>query len=152
MRKCVFILILLISSLAKGQKVADINQIDTIVSRINFIASEGSLDTLTLILLTSNGSSSTIILLKKDSVANKISIIDKMKVSTETFYLLNYKPIFAEVIGENSSKSQYYFVGDSSYLKDGNKFNKGSSSYWFNLVDTYLSIFNISTDSKRKQQ
>lgn len=150
MSKCIFILILLISSIAKAQEIADIKQIDSIVTIIDFIASKGSSDTLTSSMLHSNGSSSMIFLLKFDSVANKISIVNKKGVNTETFYLLNNKPIFAEVIWENSSKSQFYFVGDYSYLKDGNKFNKGSSSYWFDLVNTYLSLFNNPTNSKRK--
>ena len=72
-------LILFISLVAKSQTLEDIRKIDSIVFKINNMASAGMLDTLQGGLLNEGNTTSNIFFLKLDLVISKIAVVNETK-------------------------------------------------------------------------
>ena len=141
MRKYITILVLLICTCALGQDTLVFKRIDTIVATVDFISSKGTLDTLKSGLLNEGGTTSDIFILKQGREVQKISVVNKSKNYSEKIVFQNNKPVFAQFSLPDGAKWTFYLVGENAYFKDIDRFNKGSGSYWYNLINTYLSLF-----------
>jgi len=140
------ILTLLICSYVNGQDTETFKRIDTIVANIDLSASKGTFDTLKSGLLNEGGTTSDIFMLKQGREVQKISVINKSKNYSETIIFQNNKPVFAKFFQSDGAKWTFYLVGENAYFKDGDKFNKGSGSYWYSMIDAYLDIFKDQVD------
>ena len=92
------------------------------------------------------GTTSDIFILKQGREVQKISVINKSKNYSETIIFQNNKPVFAQFFQSDGAKWTFYLVGENAYFKDGDKFNKGSGSYWYSMIDAYLDIFKDQVD------
>ena len=117
------------------------NQIDSIVTAVDLLASKGSLDTLRRGLLNEGGTTSDIFMLKQGQEVQKISVVNKLKYYSEAIIFKNGKPIFAQFVQRDGAKWTFYLIGETAFFKNGDRFNKGSSSYWGSTITAYLDMF-----------
>lgn len=92
-------------------------------------------------LLNEGGTTSDIFILRHGQEVHKISVVNKSKNYSEKIIFQKNKPVFAQFSQYDSTKWTYYLVGENAYYKDIDRFNKGSGSFWYSLVDTYLRLF-----------
>ena len=140
MKKIIVILALCVGSLAKGQDSEVFKRIDSIVRGIDSTALRGTMDTLKNLLLNEGGTTSEIFLLKHGRQVQKISVINNSKNYKEKIVFKDGKPVFVQFFQPDGAKWTFYLVGENAFFKDGNKFNKGSSSYWYNMINSYLNM------------
>jgi hypothetical protein len=124
-----------------GQDVAYFKKIDLVISKVDSMASKGLMDTLKSGILNEGGTTSDLFVLKQGRLVQKIFISNKSKNYAEKIVLQDGKPVFAQFLQSDGSKWTYYFMADIAFFKDGGKFNKGSSSYLYKLIDAYIDIF-----------
>jgi hypothetical protein len=141
LKKIIVILALLVGSFAKGQDFEVFRQIDSVVTAIDSTALRGTLDTLRSSLLNEGGTTSEIFVLKQGRQVQKVSVINKSKNYSEKIVFQKGKPVFAQFFQPDGAKWTFYLVGENAFFKDGDKFNKGSSSFWYSIIDAYLYMF-----------
>ncbi|TMI90329.1 MAG: hypothetical protein E6H08_15260 [Bacteroidetes bacterium] len=146
MKIFILTLTLLVGSYAKVQDTEVFRRIDSIVTKVDSTSSIGALDTLKSGLLNEGGTPSDIFFLRQDRAVQKISVINKSKNYSEKIIFHNGKPVFAQFVQPDGTNWTFYLVGENAYFKDGNMFNKGSSSYWYSMIDAYLDIFKDQVD------
>jgi hypothetical protein len=144
MKLYVTILTLLIGFYVKGQDTALFNRIDSIVAKVDLVATKGMFDTLKSSRQNSYPPSTTsdFFLLKQGQVVQKIYIIDKATNTREFVIFQSGKPVLREVQGP-SSTWKYYFDGETSYLyfKEDNRLITDSGKFNYGQVERYLSLF-----------
>ena len=141
MKNFIIILALIAGLFAKGQDAEVFKRIDSIVSAIDSTAFNGTLDTLSSGLLNEGGTTSDLFVLKQGRQVQKISVINKSKNYREKIVFQNGKPVFAQFFQTDGAKWTFYLVGENAFFKSGDKFNKGSGSYWYSIIDAYLDMF-----------
>jgi hypothetical protein len=146
LKRYIAILNLLICSYANGQDTELFKRIDSIVTDVDYTALKGTFDTLKGGLLNERGTTSDIFILKQGRLVQKIFVINKSKDYSEKIVFQNGRPVFAQFTQSNGEKWTFYLVGEDAYFKDGNKLNKGNGSYWYSMIDFYLSLFNDQMD------
>jgi hypothetical protein len=104
------------------------------------------MDTLKNSLLNEGGTTSDIFLLKQGRQVHKISVINKSMNYSEKIVFKDGKPVFAQFFQPDGAKWTFYLVGDNAFFKDSDKFNKGSGSYWYSMIDSYLIMFENKAD------
>jgi hypothetical protein len=140
LKKFIVILALLFGSCARGQDSEVFKRIDSIVKTIDSTASRGILDTLKSGLLNEGGTASDLFILRQGRQVQKISVINKSKNYSEKITFQNGKPVFMQFSQPDSAQWTFYLVGEDAYFKDGDKFNKGSSVYWYDRIGLYLNL------------
>ena len=144
MKACIMVLTLLICSFVKGQDTALFRRIDSIVAKVDLMASKGTFDTLKGSLQNSYppGTTSDIFLLKQGRVVQKIFIINKGMNAREFVIFQSGKPVLREVQGP-SSTWKYYLDGETSYLyfKEDNRLITLNSQFHYDQVDGWLRLF-----------
>jgi hypothetical protein len=141
LRSIVVILALFVGSFAKGQDFEVFKGIDSIVTSVDSTASRGKMDTLKKGLLNEGGTTSDLLLLLQGRQVHKISVISKSRNYSEKIVFKDGKAVFAQFIQADGVKWTFYLVGENAFFKDRDKFNKGSRSYWNNMIDSYLNMF-----------
>lgn len=146
MRSLIVISLLLIGSFAKGQDTEVLKRIDFLVSEVDSVALGGTLDSLKNGILNVGGTSSDIFVLKQGQRVQKITVLNKSKNYSEKIVFKDGKPVFAQFSQPDGAKWTFYLVGENAYYKDGDRFNKGSGSYWYSMIDAYLYMFRDQID------
>lgn len=143
MKKYIIISTLLISSYANGQNMALFNQIDSIVAKIDLMASKGTFDSLKSNFVHWDGKTNDMFILKRGREVQKISN------GEEKIVFHNGKPVFRQMVGPSSTWT-YYVAGENSYLffKNDNRLITLDAKFIYKSIGDYLRPFKDQVDNE----
>ena len=142
MKNYIILSALLVSSYVNAQDTALFNQIDSLVAKVDLLASKGAFDTLKSKCVHWDGATHDRFILKQGREVQKITSGD------EKIVFHNGKPVFRQMVGPSSTWT-YYLKGEISYLyfKDDNRLITLDNKFLDTVIGEYLLPFKEQVDN-----